>query len=121
MKGLRSSESVIALVLLASLVGHFAIQKNFERRSRAMLRLALADRSLSPQVPLACPSMDLPEIDRVKLPRFLSDVQTGGRIMPALEIQGDDSAEESLRDREASTTVPIPADSEPSALSARDA
>lgn len=121
MKGLRSSESVIALVLLASLVGHFAIQKNFERRSRAMLRFALADRSLSPQVPLAGPSMDLPEIDRVKLPRFLSDVQTGGRIMPALEIQGDDPAEDSPRDREAPTTVPVPGDSEPSAPTARDA
>lgn len=120
MKGLRNSESVIALVLLASLVGHFAIQKNFERRSQAMLRLALAGKSSSSRAPSACPSMDLSEIEELPLPGILSDAQMGGRILPALEIQSGSPSEESHRD--SPTAVPVPADADPSATApaARD-
>lgn len=112
MKGLRNSESVIAIVLLASLVGHFAIQKHFERRSQAMLRLALTERSSPFKAPSFGPGMDLSEIESLKLPRFLNDSQTAGQILPALEIQGDDRSEGTHQEGNTPKPVPAPADAD---------
>ena len=112
MRGLRNSESVVSLVLLASLVGHIAIQRHFERRSHQMGQLSLAEQTspqnAPPNTPSFNPSMELPAIENLKHPRFLSDLQAERRVVPALEVQGHEQDEGAVRDGSPPAAVPVP-------------
>lgn len=114
MRGLRSSEFVVSLALLASLVGHFAIQTRFERRHRTQ---QLAQSGSSSIAPALFPVLESTEIGGLPRPFPFEELKPEGRIVPALDIQGGESRAGSPQSDGRPSEVPTPTDAEPSKTS----
>lgn len=112
MKGLRNGEFVVSLALVASLVSHFAIQKHFERRARNAALQVEAQKPAALKAPMFQQALELAANDKVKLPRFLSEMPPESQIVPALDVQRDEPGERHAQVAGPPNTVPAPADAE---------
>lgn len=112
MKGLRNSEFVVSLALLASLVGHFAIQRHFESRTRLLLQLAQAERAAGSISPLFSSSDNVPTPADIGLPSCLPDLPKDSHIVPALDVQADKAADPTGGSKPHPAPVPPPADAD---------
>ncbi len=97
---------VASLALLATLVGHFAIHKHFERGAR-LVNLDETDFR-SPNLPFTAS-----ELKQFNIPRFLADVSPEKRVLPAVDIQGDHQLGRVQRVGDPPTPVPAPNDAVP--------
>ena len=84
----RHSGAVVSLALLASVVGHFALQRQFEARFQSLVADSRLDGHLKPGPPL----MPLDDEGPSAIPRFLDQIDRPQRfqhILPALQIRQD--------------------------------
>ena len=106
MRGMRDSGFVISLALVASLVGHFAIQKHFERRARGITSRTgqqIAERALRPaskwlktRVRLVSERISNGKCQPLKCLDLLADshislegiVPAARHIIPKIDVQG---------------------------------
>lgn len=114
MTGVRNNAFVVSLALLASLVGHFAIQRHFERRNRAVLNRAFVDRPAAADAPLFQPDFRPSDVASLKLPRILEECPQAGRIIPALDLQDEQPQNRTSAATNAPPSpVPAPTDAAP--------
>jgi hypothetical protein len=118
MRGVRNTGFVVSLALLASLVGHFAIQKHFERRTRGMIA-RLSSESASPSDTSLFHSSRPPALfDRSTAPHLLDDTPSPGQVISALGVHerftgGRAQVVQAQQTENPPTTVPAPTDAAP--------
>ncbi len=100
----RHTGAVVSVALLASVAGHFAVQRHFESRERSFKAVAPGDPYLT-ELPRAAlqfmpPSLLPPggllateEKESATVPRYLGEFDRPARVsqvVPALQVRGDD-------------------------------
>ncbi len=109
MTGVRNTGFVVSLALLASLVGHVAVQRHFERRAQSNIDRVRAERSSRP----FDLSFEASDIEGLEMPQFLDEARRQGQIIPALASRDDSSQDKADPHNNPPKSVPAPTDAVP--------
>jgi flagellar basal-body rod protein FlgG len=113
MKGARNTGFVVSLALLATLVGHIAIQRHFERESRSRGNFVDSSTAFTLKPPGFDISSEKPGSEGFRIPRPLDRSR---RVTPALGVQEEKEHDSGHQSNRPPAEVPAPTD----AISAED-
>ncbi|MBC8113419.1 MAG: flagellar hook basal-body protein [Candidatus Saccharimonas sp.] len=108
----RHSGAVVSLALLASVVGHYALHRQFEARFQSLVATSRFDGHLKPGPPLMPPDDDGPSA----IPRFLDEHDRPhrlGQILPALQIRDEEDPDRAPSKSSRPQPVPVPHEATP--------
>ena len=109
----RHSGAVISLALLASVVGHYALHRQFEARFQRLVAGSHADGRIGAEPFLLPP---LADVGPSAIPRFLDEGDRPRRldkILPALQIRDEGEADEVPSRLSRPQPVPVPHEATP--------